>query len=254
MGVFRKHRAGAPEGFFAAEAAGLTWLAEPGAVPVVEVLGHDATELRLVRLESARPTPEAAREFGRRLADLHDSGVPGFGWAPHEPAYFGPLDAPMEVPTTARESFADYWAHDRLTPMLARAAAEMRPEEVRTVEEAIAAVASGARDGIAGGPAEEPARVHGDLWSGNAMWTPDGVTLIDPAAHGGHRLEDLAMLDLFGFPHLAEVRAGYAEVHPLPAGWEADVPAHQLFGLLAHVALFGSSYTGATLAAARTLL
>ena len=30
------------------------------------------------------------------------------------------------------------------------------------------------------------ARTHGDLWSGNVMWTPDGAVLIDPAAQGGH--------------------------------------------------------------------
>ena len=48
---------------------------------------------------------------------------------------------------------------------------------------------------------DPPARLHGDLWSGNVMWTPDGAVLIDPAAHGGHRETDLAMLALFGCPH-----------------------------------------------------
>ena len=43
-----------------------------------------------------------------------------------------------------------------------------------------------------------PARLHGDLWAGNLLWTADGGVLIDPAAHGGHRETDLAMLALFG--------------------------------------------------------
>jgi tRNA-2-methylthio-N6-dimethylallyladenosine synthase len=39
--VFRKHRAGAPPGYFACEAAGLQWLAQAGAAPVVRVLDVD---------------------------------------------------------------------------------------------------------------------------------------------------------------------------------------------------------------------
>lgn len=96
--------------------------------------------------------------------------------------------------------------------------------------------------------------MHGDLWSGNLLWTDTGGVLIDPAAHGGHRLEDLAMLDLFGAPHLGAILAGYREAHPLPEDWHEDVPAHQLYGLLAHVALFGAAYLGPTLTAARAVI
>ena len=71
------------------------------------------------------------------------------------------------------------------------------------------------------------------------MWTPDGVVLIDPAAHGGHRETDLAMLALFGCPSLDAVIDGYQAHRMLREGWRERVGLHQLYPLLAHVALFG---------------
>ena len=58
--------------------------------------------------------------------------------------------------------------------------------------------------------------------------------MIDPAAYGGHREADLAMLSLFGLPHLPRVLDAYAEVSPLADGWEERLPLHQLFPLLVH--------------------
>ena len=89
---------------------------------------------------------------------------------------------------------------------------------------------------------DPPARVHGDLWSGNVMWTADGVVLIDPAAHGGHRMTDLAMLEFFGLAHLDSVLAAYDAVHPLPSAWDDAVALHQLYPLGMHAVLFGGGY------------
>jgi fructosamine-3-kinase len=94
------------------------------------------------------------------------------------------------------------------------------------------------------GPMEAPARIHGDLWSGNLIWAADGqVWVIDAAAaHGGHRETDLAMLALFGTPHLEAILDGYQEVAPLAPGWRQRVGLHQLHPLLVHATLFGGSY------------
>ena len=97
------------------------------------------------------------------------------------------------------------------------------------------------------GPDEPPARLHGDLWSGNLIWGQESrVWLIDPAAHGGHRESDLAMLALFGCPQLPRVVDAYREVTPLADGWEDRVALHQLFPLLVHACMFGGGAGGAT--------
>jgi fructosamine-3-kinase len=92
------------------------------------------------------------------------------------------------------------------------------------------------------GPAEPPARLHGDLWSGNVLWTARGAVRIDPAAHGGPRETDLAMLALFGLPGLDDVLRAYDQAFPLAPGWRGRVAVHQLHPLLVHAALFGGGY------------
>lgn len=90
-----------------------------------------------------------------------------------------------------------------------------------------------------------PARIHGDLWSGNLVFTVDGAVLIDPAAHGGHRLTDLAMLSLFGAPALDRLLAAYADSAALPDGWRDLLGLHQLHPLLVHAVSHGASYGSA---------
>jgi fructosamine-3-kinase len=99
-----------------------------------------------------------------------------------------------------------------------------------------------ARMGELAGPPEPTARLHGDLWSGNVLWGRDGKAwLIDPAAYGGHREVDLAMLRLFGSPG-KQFLAAYEERFPLAPGHEERVELYQLFPLLVHAALFGGGY------------
>jgi fructosamine-3-kinase len=80
------------------------------------------------------------------------------------------------------------------------------------------------------------------------------AAIVDPAAHGGHRETDLAMLALFGAPHLSRLLNAYDEAAPLATGWRGRVPLHQLHPLLVHAMLFGGSYGSRAGAAARSLL
>lgn len=253
MTDFVKHRAGAPAGFFAWEAAGLQWLsAVEGGVPCARVVSVDDTSLTLRRLESVGPTPEAARTFGGRLAATHDASAPAFGAGPDGwdgPGFFGPLSQPLPLSLRRHRRWGEFYAEERLGPMAELAA----PRLDAATRDAVDSVAARCRAGDFDDD-DRPARLHGDLWSGNVMWTPDGVVLIDPAAHAGHRETDLAMLALFGCPHYDAIIDGYQRVRPLQAGWRDRTGLHQLFPLLAHVVLFGGGYAQQTHACARGAL
>ncbi|WP_026248597.1 fructosamine kinase family protein [Streptomyces sp. LaPpAH-108] len=233
-----------------AEAAGLRWLGAAGSVRVPRVLGADERWLVTEYVPTGRPEAGAALRFGQALAELHASGAPAFGAAPPdgpEEAFIG--RAPMR--NVRGDDWPRWYAEHRVLPYLRTAvdAGTIRPGEASVVESVCERL-----PGLAG-PAEPPARLHGDLWQGNVLWGADGeVRLIDPAAHGGHRETDLAMLALFGCPEWDHVLAGYEETAPLADGWRDRVGIHQLFPLLVHAVLFGRSYADQAVAAARTAL
>jgi fructosamine-3-kinase len=275
---------GAAAEAFAAEANGLRWLARAEAVPVPAVLGADASTLVIELLPPGEPTPGAARDFGAALASMHAAGAPGFG-APW-PGYIAslpldntPVDATPnganptganptgDVPagTTPADStptggaalgnagkpdWGSWYAERRLVPYLKRARddAALTAADARPVEAVIDRIRELA------GPPEQPSRIHGDLWSGNVLWPGGRGALIDPAAHGGHRETDLAMLALFGAPYLDQVLRAYDGAVPLADGWRSRVPLHQLHPLLVHACLFGPEYAPQVTAAARQAL
>ena len=276
-GVFVKAAVGdggeAPEAL-AAETNGLRWLARAGAVPVPAVLGADRSTLVIELLPPGEPTPDAARGFGAALARMHAAGANGFGapWPGYiaslpldnTPLVSNPLDNtppdsaplgnhPLDRAPLGNAGAADWgswYAERRLVPYLRRARDDgaLSAAGARSVEGVIG------RIGELAGPPEPPSRVHGDLWAGNVLWPGGQGALIDPAAHGGHRETDLAMLALFGAPYLDEILNAYTEATPLADGWRARVPLHQLHPLLVHVCLFGAGYVPQVTAAARQAL
>jgi fructosamine-3-kinase len=241
--AFVKTRDHPAPGEYAAEAAGLSWLAEPGALHIPLVLALDERYLALEWISQGSLSPAGAEELGRGLAATHAAGAPTFGdFGTGGPARIGELSLPNEP----AESWPEFYAQRRLLPLaqIARDRGGVARAGVAAVERVCERI-----EEIAG-PAEPPARLHGDLWSGNVIAGADGRPwLIDPCAYGGHREVDLAMLRLFGSPS-QRIFSAYEEAHPLAHGWRERVELYQLLPLLVHAALFGGSYGAAAQRAA----
>jgi fructosamine-3-kinase len=234
--LFVKTRADPGPGEYTAEAAGLRWLGEAVAVPHV-VAARDAF-LALAFVEGGALSAAGEEELGRSLAAMHALGADGFGFSPAG----GPLRLGAVVaPNDPRPTWARFYAECRLAPLAEQAGLAGVVGPVCERMEQLT------------GPEEPPSRLHGDLWTGNVMAGADGRPwLVDPAAYGGHREVDLAMLRLFG--SISDRTWGaYTEALPLADGWEERVGLYQLFGLLVHAVLFGGGYVGQAEATARRL-
>jgi fructosamine-3-kinase len=229
---FVKTRSDVHPGEYEAEAAGLRWLAEPGALRVPDVLGCSEELLVLDWVDEGRRGDPSA--FGAGLAEIHAAGAPDWGFTPSG----GPMRAgSLLLSNDPCPDWPTFYATRRLLALLPTAGLSARgARAVESVCERIHELA---------GPAEPPSRLHGDLWSGNVLWDRQGrAWLIDPAVYGGHREVDLAMLQLFGNPG-PQFFAAYEDRHPLAPGWQERVGLYQLFPLLVHASLFGGGYPAA---------
>src|SRR5664279_2542816 len=255
--AFVKTRAGAEPGEYAAEAAGLRWLAEPGALRTPRVLEVDDGYLALEWIEPGTLDADGEQELGRGLAMTHTAHAPGFGrfdpTCAHDEDEVAEDRAPgsrdgddagvtwlasLRLSNEPTADWPTFYAERRLRPLAlqARDRGALQPAGVEAVERVCERMSQ------LTGPPEAPARLHGDLWQGNVLADAKGRPwLIDPSAYGGHREVDLAMLALFGgVPQ--RTRAAYQEVSPLADGWRERIGLWQLFPLLVHAVLFGAGY------------
>ena len=250
--VFAKTHRRPPPGFFTTEAAGLAWLRETDALPVPAVVavsdggGGSSPWLVLEWVSESRGAVPDEAAFGRALAVLHGAGAPYFGREDRRST------GSRGLPNERCETWVEFYSTQRLIPLAAmlRDAGHLGGDAARLAGglEAVAA-----RVTELAGPAEPPARLHGDLWAGNRLVDIDGRSwLIDPACFGGHREFDLAMMRLFG-GFGPKVFASYAEAAPLAAGWEGRVPLYHLAPLAVHAIKFGGAYPAGLASALRAV-
>ncbi len=233
--AFVKTRSDATLQEYESEAWGLQWLAQAGSLQVPEVLEVGEGYLALEWVDHGRLDAAGVEELGRGLAQLHAAGAPHFG----DPRGLSESAlGSLKLPNAPLDDWPSFYAERRLRPLLlmAHERALLQTSAARALERICERIAELC------GPPEPPARLHGDLWSGNVLAGTDGRPwLIDPSVYGGHREVDLAMLRLFGAPS-ERVFAAYQEISPLSEGWQERIELWQLSPILVHAVLFGGSY------------
>lgn len=225
-----------PPGFFAAEADGLRTLRQARALRIPEVHAISEQGILLEWMpEGARRGTElrnAGRELGEGLARLHQTYGTAYGYP--QDNFIGLLPQP----NTQTERWIDFYRDYRLRPQLqlAERLGYLNPTRRRLAERLLERLPHFIDESVV-----RPSLLHGDLWAGNWLETPDGPALIDPAVYYGDREVDLAMAHLFGgFPR--SFFQAYAAAYPLAPGHEERRPIYQLYYLLVHLNLFGEAY------------
>lgn len=218
-----------------AEAGGLAAIAASRAVRTPEVAGWAALEpggcLLLEYLARKTPEPDDFERLGRGLAGLHSCLLPDFGWEADN--FIGRL--PQH--NASAGGWPEFYAGQRLLPQFRMAVdgGLLEAKEIPGPELL-------ARNIRQWAPNPEPSLLHGDLWSGNYLFTESGdPCLIDPAVYAGDAEVDLAMTRLFrGFPE--RFYQAYHEIRPVRPGMERRMSLYQLYYLLVHLNLFGAGY------------
>lgn len=220
---------------FQAEADGLQTLANthtlcvPNNIAVATV--NSTACLILEWIETGSERQDFWEQFGEALAELHQHSQDTFGYKRDN--FIGALPQSNKSHT----DWCEFFREERLLPMLRRALVQGRlsSEEVKRVERVFPKLELFI-------PAEPPALLHGDLWSGNFLVNQQGLpVVIDPAVYFGHREAELAFMQLFGgFDR--RLFDAYNAVFPLESNWQERIGLFNLYPLLVHVNLFGRSY------------
>jgi fructosamine-3-kinase len=182
-------------------------------------------------IDSKSPSNKDMALLGKQLANLHLNTSKTFGF--NSDNYIGTL--PQS--NTKHQNWVDFYMEERLAPQLKLAVQKqlLSPTEVPNTSTMKLKTADIFKE-------VQPSLLHGDLWSGNFLISKDGTPyLIDPATYYGHSEVDIAMSLLFGGFSNSFYEA-YHAVIPKETDTNARVELYQLYYLLVHLNLFGSSY------------
>jgi fructosamine-3-kinase len=235
--MMKRNNKNAYPGMFKCEAEGLAAIRNTKSIAVPEFIllaeFEEDSLLVLEWIENTRSTTEASKLLGRQLAAMHRCTAKQFGFDSDN--YMGSL----LQSNTKHDTWTDFFIHQRLQPMVKIAADKqlLNSKDVRLFDKLYTNL-----PGIF--TEEPPAFIHGDLWGGNYLiGTKLKPYLIDPAISYGHREFDIAMTTLFG-GFGSDFYDAYHENFTLAKGWQQRVNLWNLYPLLLHLNLFGSSYLG----------
>jgi fructosamine-3-kinase len=217
------------------EAEGLLEINKTGDIAAAQVIGENSFRkysfLILEWIDTSLNTQYDWESFAGDLANLHKNSSPAFGFNTNN--FIGAL----AQSNTWHDRWINFYSEERILPQIQLAYDNnlLTRQDKSNAESFCVKLAQYC-------PIESPALIHGDLWSGNFMFnSEDKAVLIDPSAYYGHREMDLAMSKLFGgFP--PAFYDAYQQHYPLAKDFESRTEIYQLYYLLVHLNLFGSSY------------
>jgi fructosamine-3-kinase len=220
---------------FEKEAKGLELLQGTNAIRIPKIIDcgeiKETSFLILEYINSDQPNAQFWLDFGSQLAKLHQHTDTTFGL--NHSNYIGSL----QQHNNSHNSWTDFFIQERLHVQikLARDKSQIDIATISRFEKLYTRL-----DEIF--PQEQPALLHGDLWSGNFMVDENGGPVImDPAVYYGHREMDIAMTKLFG-GFSSQFYDAYNNFFPLENGWENRMDICNLYPLMVHVNLFGGGY------------
>jgi len=235
---FLKWNASAPTDMFLKEAAGLNEMRmdDPSSLIVPKVIWSkevdDSPGLLLMEyLHPAINTSGFDEQLGRGLAQLHRKTASAFGF--HHSNYCGTT----VQDNTWTDNWPEFFAECRIWALIK----QIKSVRGMSVEQQVVYENLADRIPLLLTHRTVPSLIHGDLWSGNYMYTSNGPALIDPACYYADREMELGMMQLFG-GFSSTVWKAYQEEFPLPDGWQQRIRLYQLYHVLNHYLLFGVSY------------
>ena len=228
-------------GLFEKEKNGLVTLRSKNIFIVPAIILHTIIDkyqvLIMEWIEPSSPGKSFWEDFGKQLASLHSITQQQFGLA--EDNYMGALSQSNRF----EKNWVDFFVHQRLQPQL-----ELAVNKQLIPAGQLAIFESLYKNFTTIFPDEPPALLHGDLWSGNFLCDEmQRPVLIDPAIYYGHRAIDLGMTTLFGGFENKFYNA-YSYHSYLPENYKTQWEVCNLYPLLIHLNLFGSSYNSQVMA------
>lgn len=231
---------------FEAEAAGLEEIHNSNSVRVPQPLctGHGHHYAWLILEYIPLQNRGHAAELGSRLAQMHQYTADRFGWWRDNTIGSTPQC------NSLKDDWLTFWRQHRLHYQLNLAQKNGYTGTLQILGERLLAELPFFFTNYQ----PQPSLLHGDLWSGNYAFDETGQPVIfDPAVYYGDRETDLAMTELLG-GFSADFYASYRSTWPLDVGHPVRKNLYNLYHILNHLNLFGSSYLNQAIKMMRRLL
>ena len=196
-----------------------------------KIISADENTLEIEKIDSFSSTKKLSKDFGRGLATLHKKAYGYYGLGGDNYIGFNPQKNILS------KNWGEFFINYRLLFQIEL----IKDKNIKNGFKSILQNSHKKLESFLNENCDHPSLVHGDLWSGNVLYSKDSVYLIDPAVYYGDREVDIAMTQMFG-GFSKEFYERYNETYPLSKVYNEKKIIYNLYQYLNHYNLFGSGY------------